>query len=182
MLIGIESANRQTSDAIYFSLRDTRSHTFISVINWFILSMTLYIQENRYPLSMIIKLISNRTIRDSPLFMSSFQPVDFRCGIIRLTALPISLSTIDRRRLLRLKIDVDYRAQWQPPSLLHPSVSSFPCLSSLSFDWSFISRDNSIMTYTHDLLLHAAKLINIIHYNQITRKDFVYSNYTLLFI
>jgi len=37
----------------------------------------------------------NWTIRDSPLFMFPFQSVDFRCGIIWLTALAISLSTID---------------------------------------------------------------------------------------
>jgi len=58
----------------------------------------------------------NWTIRDSPLFMFPFQSVDFRCGIIWLTGLAISLSTIDTRRLLRWK-SMSIITPWLPPSL-----------------------------------------------------------------
>lgn len=56
--------------------------------------------------------------------MSPFQPVDFRCGIIRLTTLAISLSTIDTRRLLRWKSMsiIAPMAPHPPPPCLAPSA------------------------------------------------------------
>jgi len=110
----------------------------------------------------IIKLISNRTIRDPPLFMSPFQPVDFRCGIIRLTALPISLSTIDTRRLLRWK-SMSIIAQWLPAaSFVPPSVFS---LISLFFVFRVQTLPfTMIYDRTHDTVLHRVQLISVIFY------------------
>lgn len=120
-------ANSQPSDMIYFSLHDfsfplSLSHLhdeFIYII-YYDAPTSSYL-ENRHLVFIIwfINLISNWTIRDSPLFMFPFQSVDFRRGIIRLTALAISLSTIDTRRLLRWK-SMSIIAQWLPavsPSL-----------------------------------------------------------------
>lgn len=127
-------ANSQPSDMIYFSLHDfsfSLSHThlhdeFIYIICdaptfIYIIAPTSSYLEDRHLVFIIwfINLISNWTIRDSPLFMFPFQSVDFRRGIIRLTALAISLSTIDTRRLLRWK-SMSIIAQWLPavsPSL-----------------------------------------------------------------
>lgn len=113
------------------------------------------------PSCRIIKLISNRTIRDLSLFMSPFQPVDFRCGIIRLTALPISLSTIDTRRLLRWK-SMSIIAQWLPAvSVLPSSLLPFSLLFLFFVFRLQTTFRNDMWSRTYDAVLHRAKLILI---------------------
>lgn len=103
-------------------------------------------------IAVIVKLILKQTIREPPLFMSPFELADFRRGIIRLTTLAISLSTIDTRRLL----------QWKSTSIIIQQLrwllSTFPIFI-LSFWLSTNRRTNNFRRfYSPYCVLHITRL------------------------
>lgn len=85
--------------------------------------------------------------------MSPFELADFRPGIIRLTTLAISLSTIDTRRLLRPKIDVDYHSTASMPlvHLSHLPVFDFDPSSNNTPIRYTRSEQNETFEFTQDV-------------------------------